>query len=89
MKNKIKEFLIFFIVQLILYTLFAINYRAINHLDYSWTMATNFVIASFHFFVFKKISDGHSSTHQWLGFALGSSVGGVIGLLISSHLLKN
>lgn len=84
--KKIKEFLLFFIIQLVLYLLLVINYRAVTKIDYSGTIITDFIIASFNFFVVRKIAKSDDSFHQWAGYAIGGAIGGALGLYLSKIL---
>lgn len=85
--KKIKEFFLFFIIQLVLYLLLVINYRSVSLVDYTGTVVTDFIIASFNFFVVRKIAKSEDSFHQWAGYAIGGAIGGVLGLYISKVLL--
>jgi hypothetical protein len=84
---KIKEFFLFFFIQLVLYFLLVINYRAVSKIDYTGTVITDFIIASFNFFVVRKIAKSEDSFHQWAGYAFGGAIGGLLGLYISKALL--
>lgn len=84
---KVKEFFMFFFIQLFLYLLLVINYRCITTVDYKGTIVSDFVIASFNFFVFRKIAKSEDSLHQWLGYAIGGAIGGVLGLYLSANYL--
>jgi hypothetical protein len=86
---KVKEFFLFFVLQLILYLLVVINYRSVSELDYLGTVISDFVIASFNFFVFRKIAQSQDSLHQWVGYAFGGAIGGAIGLYISANYLHH
>jgi hypothetical protein len=86
MKNKFKEAGILFIIQIFLYGMLCINFRAIAQAEYHLAAGTDFIIASFNFFVIKKIANGTDSMHQWLGYALGSIVGSYLGIYISTLL---
>lgn len=85
--RKIKEFFIFFFIQLVLYLLLVINYRCITTIDYEGTIVSDFLIASFNFFVFRKIAKSDDSFHQWAGYAIGGAIGGVLGLYFSANFL--
>lgn len=85
--KKIKEFFLFFTIQLVLYLLLVINYRSVSLVDYVGTVTTDFIIASFNFFVVRKIAKSEDSFHQWAGYAIGGAIGGVLGLYISKVLL--
>jgi hypothetical protein len=51
------------------------------------TVISDFIIASFNFFVIRKIAKSQDSFHQWLGYAVGGAIGGVLGLWISTFLV--
>lgn len=85
--RKIKEFFLFFAIQLLLYLLLVVNYRFVAWVDYTGTVVTDFIIASFNFFVVRKIAKSEDSLHQWAGYAIGGAVGGVVGLWISTFLI--
>ena len=78
--------ILFFIIQLVLYILLVINYRAVTKIDYSGTIITDFIIASFNFFVVRKIAKSDDSVHQWAGYAIGGAIGGALGLYLSKIL---
>ena len=86
-KKKAKEFFLFAGIQLTLYLLLVLNYRAVAELNYTATTISDFVIASFNFFVIRKIARSEDSFHQWLGYALGGAIGGVLGLYISTLIV--
>ena len=83
MKAKIKDSLIMFVIQLVSYTLLVINYRAVAHANYFWSGLTDFAIASFSFFVIKKIAKSDDSIHLWLGYSLGGLAGSFVGIWVS------
>lgn len=85
--QKIKEFFLFFAIQLLLYLLLVVNYRFVAWVNYPGTVITDFVIASFNFFVVRKIAKSENALHQWAGYAIGGAVGGVVGLWISTFLV--
>ena len=86
-KQKIKEFFLFFAIQLTLYLLLVLNYRSVSQMNYLATVISDFIIASFNFFVIRKIAKSQDSFHQWLGYAIGGAIGGVLGLWISTFLV--
>lgn len=85
--QKIKEFFLFFAIQLLLYLLLVVNYRFVAWVNYPGTVITDFIIASFNFFVVRKIAKSDDALHQWAGYAIGGAVGGVVGLWISTFLV--
>lgn len=86
-KKKVKEFFLFFAIQLTLYLLLVVNYRFVAWVNYPGTIITDFIIASFNFFVVRKIAKSEDSLHQWAGYAAGGAVGGMTGLWISTFLV--
>lgn len=81
--QKIKESLFMFSIQLINYSLLVVNFRAVAHANYLWSGVTDFAIASFSFFVIKKIAKSDDSFHLWLGYSLGGLVGSFLGIWLS------
>jgi hypothetical protein len=82
-KDKFYEASIMFLIQLVNYTLLVVNYRAIAQANYFWSGLTDFTVASFQFFVIKKISKSDDSFHLWLGFSLGGLAGSIVGIWVS------
>ena len=72
-----------FIIQLVNYSLLVINFRAVAQANYFWSAITDFTIASFSFFVIKKIAKSDDSFHLWLGYSLGGLAGSIVGIWIS------
>lgn len=72
-----------FLMQLILYGLLCINFRAVALADYHEAAISDFIIASMNFFVIKKIASTTDSLHQWIGYSVGSLVGSYLGIYIS------
>lgn len=89
MKQKLKEAVILFFIQIALYGLLCINFRSVALAHYHEAAISDFVIASMNFFVIKKIAQSTDATHQWIGYVLGSVVGSYLGIylsvLISGH----
>ncbi len=83
MKKKLLDALIMFAIQLVNYTLLVVNFRAVAHANYFWSAISDFVIASFSFFVIKKIAKSDDSFHLWLGYAMGGLFGSILGIWIS------
>ena len=84
---KTGEFLSLFFIQIVAYTIFCINYRAVADAHYHTAAISDFGIASLNFFVIRKIAHGQDHTHQWAGYALGSVVGSYLGIWISKTFL--
>lgn len=87
MIQKIKEFGALFVIQVIAYTIFCVNYRAVANAHYHTAALSDFMIASLNFFVIRKIAHGDDHWYQWLGYALGSVVGSYVGIYISTTWL--
>lgn len=85
--TKLKEAGLLFTVQIVLYSIWCINFRAVADAQYHAAAISDFMIASINFFVIRKIAHGQDHIHQWLGYALGSVVGSYLGIWISLNLL--
>ena len=87
LKTKIIEFSTLFFIQLLSYTVWCVNYRAVADAHYHTAAASDFIIASINFFIIRRIAQGQDHVHQWAGYALGSVVGSYLGIWISSNFL--
>lgn len=81
--KKIREACELGLIQIVLYGLLCINYRAIALGHYHWAAVTDFVIASMNFFIIRKIAQSHESFHQWIGYVIGSVIGSYLGIYLS------
>jgi hypothetical protein len=81
--KKYQDALLMFIIQLVNYSLLVINFRAVAQANYFWSAITDFTVASFSFFVIKKIAKSDDSFHLWLGYSLGGLAGSIVGIWIS------
>ena len=86
--KKFKEAAELCIIQIVLYSLLCINYRAIALGHYHWAATSDFVIASMNFFIIRKISKSEDSFHQWLGYVIGSVIGSYVGIYTSIWLTQ-
>ena len=75
-----------FVVQVILFSVLCVNFRAIASAHYHTAAISDFIIASLQFFVIKKIADSDDSVKHWIGYTLGSVVGSYLGIYISTVL---
>ena len=88
MKEKVKGFLLFFVIQMGSYFLVTINQRGVVTYNYTSVIITDIMIASLGFFVIKKIASSTDSVHQWAGYVAGGVTGSVIALILSqNHIL--
>lgn len=87
MITKLKEAGLLFTIQIFMYAIWCINFRATADAHYHTAAASDFLIASMNFFVIKKIAHGQDNIHQWAGYALGSVVGSYLGIWISVTFL--
>ena len=85
MKNKIKEALILCLIQILLYGILCINFRAVASAEYHKAALTDFLIASLNFFVIKKIASSTDAIHQWIGYVTGSIIGSYLGIYLSVY----
>ena len=86
MKTKIKEALLLFVIQVTLYCLVCVNYRAVAEAQYHLSALSDFLIASMGFFVIRKIARNEDAFHQWLGYVSGSVIGSYLGIWLSVQI---
>ena len=86
--DKLKEAVILGIIQIVLYSILCINFRAVAQAHYHEAALTDFLIASINFFVIRKIAQSTDALHQWVGYVTGSVIGAYIGIYLSV-LLNN
>lgn len=84
MNQKFKEAATLFIIQIILYGILCINFRAVAQAEYNVAAISDFAVASLNFFVIRKIAKSEDALHQWLGYVLGSVAGSYLGIYIST-----
>lgn len=84
--RKLKEALVLFFIQIVLYGLLCINYSAIAHVQYNLAALSDFLIASMNFFVIKKIASTEDSFYHWIGYVCGSVVGSYLGIYLATIL---
>ena len=85
--QKLKEFGLMFIIQVVSYGLLCINYRAVAQAHYLWASLSDFAIATLGYFVIKRLAHSDNTLHQWLGYALGGVVGSLFGIWLSTVIL--
>jgi hypothetical protein len=82
----VKQFLLFFTVQLLAYSLITYNYRSIAGGHLTPVLVTDALNASLTFFVIRRIdrriAKSEDSTVGWLGYVCGSLVGTAIGMYL-------
>jgi hypothetical protein len=83
MKEKIKEAVTLGVIQIVLYSILCINFRAVAQAHYHEAALTDFLIASINFFVIRKIAQSTDALHQWVGYVTGSVIGAYIGIYLS------
>ena len=82
-----KSATLIFFIQVILYSVVCVNFRAIAQTDYPVALASDFVLASLNFFLIRKIARAEDSLGDWVGYVLGSLAGSALGIYVSaSHL---
>ena len=87
LKIKIVEFSTLFFIQLLSYTVWCVNYRAVADAHYHTAAVSDFIIASINFFIIRRIAHGQDHLHQWAGYAIGSVVGSYLGIWLSTTFL--
>jgi hypothetical protein len=88
MKEKIKEAITLGVIQIILYSILCINFRAVAEAHYHEAALTDFLVASMNFFIIRKIAQSTDALHQWIGYVTGSVIGSYLGIYLSV-LLNN
>jgi hypothetical protein len=83
MKEKLKEAIILGVIQIVLYSILCMNFRAVAEAHYHEAALTDFLIASMNFFVIKKIAQSTDTFYQWVGYVVGSVIGSYIGIYLS------
>jgi len=80
---KFKEAATLAIIQIVLYGLLCVNYRAIALVHYHEAAISDFLVASMNFFVIRKIAQSSDALHQWIGYVTGSVIGSYLGIYLS------
>jgi hypothetical protein len=83
MKNQIKEAITLGVIQIILYSILCINFRAVAEAHYHEAALTDFLVASMNFFIIRKIAQSTDALHQWVGYVTGSVIGSYLGIYLS------
>ena len=81
-----KESIVLFFVQVLMFSVLCVNFRAIASAQYNLAAISDFIIASIQFFVIKRIAGSDDSIKHWAGYALGSVAGSYLGIYISTKL---
>jgi len=84
MNQKFKEAALLFFIQIVLYGILCINFRAVAQAQYNVAALSDFTVASLNFFVIRKIANSNDTLHQWAGYVLGSVAGSYLGIYIST-----
>lgn len=84
MNQKFKEAALLFFIQIVLYGILCINFRAVAQAQYNVAAVSDFTVASLNFFVIRKIANSNDTLHQWAGYVLGSVAGSYLGIYIST-----
>lgn len=85
-KKANREAVTLFFIQIILFSVLCVNFRAISQAHYHTAAISDFIVATLQFFVIKKIANAEESTKHWFGYTLGSVVGSYLGIYISTKL---
>jgi hypothetical protein len=81
--SKLKEAAILGIIQIVLYSILCINFRAVANAHYHEAALTDFLVASMNFFIIRKIAQSTDALHQWIGYVTGSVIGSYLGIYLS------
>lgn len=80
--RHLREFFLFFFIQLASYSILTVNFRAVAHDQIPRALITDGINATFSFFVIRRISKSDDSIVGWAGYVAGSLVGTTIGMLV-------
>ena len=83
----VRDFCIMFMVQLVLYLLLCINFRAVAQANLFWSVTSDSLIAAMNFVIIRKIAKSEDSWVLFAGYTAGSAVGSVLGILLSKLVL--
>jgi len=85
-KRQNREAVTLFFIQIVLFCVLCVNFRAIALAHYHTAAISDFIVATLQFFVIKKIANAEESTKHWIGYTAGSVVGSYLGIYISTIL---
>ena len=85
--KRTKEFLLFFWMQILSYSMVCFSFRAVAQAHYTASVGVDIVYASLTFFVFRKIAKSEDTKVAWAGYTAGSAVGTALGIWISKFIL--
>lgn len=83
---KVKEAGLVCLGQVIVYALICYNIRAVAQADYLGTAVSDALFATVNFLIIRHITKGDDATHKWVGYVVGSVVGSMLGIYISTIL---
>jgi hypothetical protein len=81
-----REALFLLVIQIVLFSILCINFRAISQGSYHTAAVSDFIVATLQFFVIKKIATSNESIKHWAGYTIGSVIGSYLGIYISTFL---
>jgi hypothetical protein len=87
--KSLRDCLTMFAVQVTLYIMVVVNYRAVAQADIPWSVASDTLIASANFLVLRKIVKNLDNMNLFFGYVAGSAVGSVAGILVSKMILQS
>jgi len=79
-----KEFLLFFFIQLASYFIVTCNFRAISQGRYTWTVLTDMTISAFQFWLIRQIAES-GTIIAWLGMVCGGGIGSMLGIWVTKR----
>lgn len=82
-----KSPLVIMAVQVLLYLLLCINFRACAQANILVTVSTDALIASLNFFVIKRIASADGTLNLWIAYTVGSCIGSAGGIALSQAVL--
>ena len=81
-KRHLRDFFLFFFIQVASYSLLTYNFKAIADHHLPKALVSDGINAAFSFFVIRKIAKSDDSIVACAGYVCGSLVGTTIGMLL-------
>lgn len=85
--SSIKKCFLIGLVQFTSYSVLCINFRAVAQADYTVAVLSDICIATLNYFIIKFIALSNDSPATLIGYVVGSCIGSVFGIYVSTHWL--
>ena len=85
--SLIKKSFLIGLIQFTSYSVLCINFRAVAQADYTVAVLSDLCIATLNYFIIKFIALSNDSPATLVGYVVGSCIGSVFGIYVSTHWL--